>query len=97
MAKHIFRRLIAILIGIFATFLLFFVLWSKPSEALGAAIISIFTGAIIGFCLIIYFFIESVSLFKKQNKKFGIANFIIGLLLLIIILFIINNTIFRAF
>jgi hypothetical protein len=97
MLKHILRRLIAILIVFLIAILLFLLLWNKPSAALGAAIISIFLGSVIGLFLVIYFFAESISLFKKQKNNFAIANLIIGLILVIIILFILNNTLYIFF
>ena len=97
MIKHIFIRLSLILIGFIIATLIFLFLWDKPSAALGAAIFSIFLGSIIGILLMLYFFAESVSFFKKQKKIFGIVNLIIGLGLLITILFILNNTLFNIF
>ena len=97
MKKHILIRLRFILIGFLIASLSFFLLWDKPSAALGAAIISVFLGSLIGVFLIIYFFLESISLFKKQKKMFGIVNLVIGLCLLISILFILNNTLFNIF
>lgn len=97
MTKHILVRLSIILIGFLIATLFFFLLWNKPSAALGAAIISVLLGSIIGILLIIYFFIESISLFRKQKKIFGIINLIIGLSLLFTILFLLNNTLFNIF
>lgn len=97
MIKHILIRLSIILIVFLIATLLFFLLWNKPSAALGAAIISVFLGSTIGILIIIYFFVESVSLFKKEKKMFGVVNLIIGLCLLILILFILNNTLFNIF
>lgn len=94
MLKHILRRLIAILIVFILVFLL---LWNKPFAALGAAIISIFLGSVIGLFLVIYFFSESISLFKKQKNNFAIANLVIGLILVSIILLILNNTLYNFF
>lgn len=97
MLKHILRRLIAILIVFIIAILLFLLLWNKPSAALGAAIISIFLGSVIGLFLVIYFFSESISLFKKQKNNFAIANLVIGLILVSIILLILNNTLYNFF
>lgn len=97
MLKHILHRLIAILIVFIIVILLFLSLWNKPSAALGAAIISIFLGSVIGLFLVIYFFSESISLFKKQKNNFAIANLVIGLILVSIILLILNNTLYNFF
>lgn len=94
---HLTSTAIAILIVFIIAILLFLLLWNKPFTALGVTIISIFLGSVIGLFLVIYFFSESISLFKKQKNNFAIANLVIGLILVSIILLILNNTLYNFF
>lgn len=97
MKEHLLKRLGMLLAIIILPLLLFFILFNEPAAAMGASIICVALGSLLGFIFMLYLLAESVVLLRKGEKRRGFTNLGIGLSMLFIMLFILEHTLFDLF